>query len=199
MTITEVAQSKRKLSKKEQRRETAKRVAALPPEFRRHRMHCIKLKTMIKVEVGKSRGATQEINRMSLDAGGSHTLLWRSIIGAIGIQQRDKERARKNTRAMQLAYGFIRGRKYDQIEQKCFTAPPRLWRRVWAYVKKVTANDPTTMQRLAQWIDSARSRPLAERKPRLKPMMMRVPNGPPSARSVPVFAMSNPGDPPEAA
>ncbi len=158
--------TEKKRMSREGRREVAKRVAAMPIEIRKHRMHCIRLKTMIRVETDKSQGATQEIHRLAEGVGGKHDFLRRSISGAMGIQQRDKASAQKHARALQLAYAFIRGKPYMAAEQRCYTRPPGLWRRVHRIVSKITQHDPATMQRLAQWTDTARMCPIATRRPR---------------------------------
>lgn len=57
---------------------------------------------------------------------------------------------RKHCRTANLAYGFVRGRSYKQMEQKCYEHPD--WSAVEKLVLKYADGDPRdVMQRFSQW------------------------------------------------
>lgn len=61
---------------------------------------------------------------------------------------------RKATRAALLAYGFLRGRTYGQIENKTKNAPD--WIRVIRTITQFSSEDPRVLQqRFAEWIDDS--------------------------------------------
>lgn len=57
---------------------------------------------------------------------------------------------RKEARASQLAYGFLRGRDYKQMEQKCYTEPN--WSKVQDIAERFSGEDKRIVaQRFAAW------------------------------------------------
>ena len=61
---------------------------------------------------------------------------------------------RRETRAAHLAYGFVRGRKYEEIERFAWTQPD--WNRIQRLVEKYSEVDQQiALQRFAEWKDDA--------------------------------------------
>lgn len=56
-----------------------------------------------------------------------HPIFW-------GLKQHRLEEVRKECRYANIAYGYLRGRSYHQIEHKCYEAPN--WERVAELVRK---------------------------------------------------------------
>ncbi len=60
--------------------------------------------------------------------------------------------ASRQARHVGLAYGFIRGRSYRQMEQTTYSSP--YWPEVFIYIGAFSKQDPRVWkQRLAQWVD----------------------------------------------
>lgn len=61
---------------------------------------------------------------------------------------------RQQSRATQLAYGFLRGRPYNKIEGRCHDAPD--WDRVVRLIDDHTLESRAVwLQRYAEWLDDA--------------------------------------------
>jgi len=57
-------------------------------------------------------------------------------------------------RAAHLAYGFLRGRDYSEMEQICYTNPD--WERIFRTVRKFANGDIRNItQQFSEWIDDA--------------------------------------------
>ena len=64
---------------------------------------------------------------------------------------------RRESRSSCVAYGFLRGRDYGQIEQKCYSLPD--WQKVQQIVLSFALDDQRVVkQRFANWIDGAEER-----------------------------------------
>jgi hypothetical protein len=73
-----------------------------------------------------------------------------------------RHRVRVEARHSQLAYGFLRGRGYTEMEQAVFTIP--VWDKVENIVKRFTDDDWRTVgQRWAEWKDAAAAAALESR------------------------------------
>lgn len=68
-----------------------------------------------------------------------------------GLNSHRREDVRNEARAACLAYGYLRGRAYKQMEAKCHTKPP--FTRVVDLVKKYGTKED--YEKLAAWIDAA--------------------------------------------
>ena len=61
---------------------------------------------------------------------------------------------RMESRSACLAYGFLKGRSYKQIEQSSYTKPD--WKRIEELIKKYGDGDPRDrMQKFSEWKDAA--------------------------------------------
>ena len=61
-----------------------------------------------------------------------------------------KEVVRPEARSTHLAYGFLRGRDYKQIESKCYNQPD--WPRIEKLIEKYGEGDKRDlMQRFSEW------------------------------------------------
>jgi len=61
---------------------------------------------------------------------------------------------RVESRCSQLAYGFLRGRKYHQMEDVAYSAPD--WSRIENIAKRFSQDDPRlVIQSFAEWKDEA--------------------------------------------
>lgn len=56
---------------------------------------------------------------------------------------------RRECRNTHLAYGFLRGKTYDQLERNCETPPD--WKKVFAMVKKYGPSNPNLELQLKDW------------------------------------------------
>lgn len=71
-----------------------------------------------------------------------------------GMQHHRKVVIRKEARCSCLAYGFLRGRAYDQLEQSCHEQPD--WKNVEAIVGRFAVEDQRIVQqKFEQWKQSA--------------------------------------------
>jgi len=74
------------------------------------------------------------------------------------LNQHRKTELRQEARSSCLAYGFLRGRNYSDMEQTRHTPPD--WGRVEQLIKKFGEDDiRERMQRFAAWKDAAEARP----------------------------------------
>jgi hypothetical protein len=72
-----------------------------------------------------------------------------------GLRDHRIKVVRPEARAANLAYGFLRGRRYEQVENKAFEQPN--WRRVEEIVRKFGVGDiRDIMQTFASWKDGAK-------------------------------------------
>lgn len=63
---------------------------------------------------------------------------------------------RPESRSAGLAYGFLRGRAYEQMETKVHNKAYPDWKRIEALVQKYGEGDPRErMQRFSEWKDKA--------------------------------------------
>jgi hypothetical protein len=71
-----------------------------------------------------------------------------------GLQQHRKLDVRQESRWSNIAYGFLKGRKYNQIEKVSHnrnTNPPN-WDRIWTLIKKYGEGDADEMRtRFVEW------------------------------------------------
>ena len=58
---------------------------------------------------------------------------------------------RRHTRHNLLAYGFLRGREYSQMERICYEQPE------WGFVKKTALNFGAKEEEIDKWIEDAKS------------------------------------------
>lgn len=71
-----------------------------------------------------------------------------------GFHIHRQQMVRNEARHSQLAYGFLRGRQYPEMEQACYTIPD--WAKVEGIVKRFADEDWRSVgQRWAEWKDAA--------------------------------------------
>lgn len=77
-----------------------------------------------------------------------------------GLHQHRIIDVRREARAAQLAYGFLRGHEYRVMEAKWHEAPD--WKRVQYMVEKFCIGDRRdAVQRFAEWVETAKQVPNA--------------------------------------
>ena len=74
-----------------------------------------------------------------------------------GLHQHRILDVRREARASQLAYGFLRGRDYRVMEAKCHENPD--WKRVQWVVEKFCLTDKReAVQKFSEWVDRAKAK-----------------------------------------
>jgi NCAIR mutase (PurE)-related protein len=73
---------------------------------------------------------------------------------ALGLSNHRKKDVRQESRSALIAYGFLRGKKYEQIENKTHCVPD--WKRIEQIVTKYAEDDRRIIaQEFAEWKDQA--------------------------------------------
>lgn len=68
----------------------------------------------------------------------------------LGLDLHRKNVVRKESRCSNIAYAFLRGRSYSQVEAKCYTKPD--WEKVEKLIERFSGKDPREMkQKFSEW------------------------------------------------
>lgn len=109
------------------------------------------MKTYLKVKIAslaaeaKIIRAMEKKYRRSAEGSTRRRIFW-------GLRDHRTSDVRREARSAQLAYGFLRGRTYRQIERECYSPPD--WKRVEALVVKYGGGSPADVkQKLQIWMD----------------------------------------------
>ena len=106
-----------------------------------------KMKTYLKVKI-KSLTAEAKIIRLEEQRANPKTDMRANLL------HHRRHVVRPETRASLLAYGFLRGREYKQIEQTRRTEPD--WKRVQKMIEKYGSGDQRDlMQQFSEWKEAA--------------------------------------------
>ena len=70
----------------------------------------------------------------------------------VGLHHHRTYDVRNEARSAQLAYGYLRGRKYRQLEAKCYIAPNRERIRDLIYKYGVAKDKAAIWEALKQWL-----------------------------------------------
>lgn len=112
----------------------------------------LRLKGMVE-QVIQREGLLRDAQEIA--AAGATRRVRRSLATGAGAVMRDCQKIRKETRCVQIAHGFMRGRAYAEMEQICWTKPD--WNRVLEIVNRhAHGNSQAFWQGYEQWYQAAR-------------------------------------------
>lgn len=104
------------------------------------------------------RGDERRYRRLSGNSKAKAETRQRALSTWVCLRQHRIIEVRREARSACLAYGFLRGRAYHQLESKCYTEPN--WARVKAIALKY-GDGPNLEARFKAWREAAWSAPAA--------------------------------------
>ncbi len=122
------------------------------------------MRVYLKIKIKSLAAEAQIIRQETRKYKGDHP-------ARIGLYHHRVGDVRLESRSACLAYGFLRGRTYQQMEQWCHTGPD--FKRIEQLVTKYGEDDPRErLQRLAEWTETATEylrtapKPVFEKRPK---------------------------------